>query len=118
MTLCDTLGPIPINHHVSNRNLHQRNQNGTKHTLIKTRIPLLPNNPVHRLSHALLLVAALAASDVHLALDSDIRIRHAGRKQLAQRTEAERNSGRNPPLLLDRVLHLLEQGVLQNRVDD
>lgn len=55
---------------------------------------------------------------MHLALDGDIRISHAGRKQLTSRAQEESQSGRHLPPLLDGILHLLEEGILQDGVDN
>lgn len=55
------------------------------------------------------------------ALDRDVRIRQARRGQLAQRAEQEgvaRADRRRLAPPLQRVLQLLEDGVLQDRVDD
>lgn len=56
--------------------------------------------------------------DVHLALDGDVRIRHGRSKQLAQGSKNKRNGGRHLPLPLHGILHLLEERILENGVDD
>ena len=55
---------------------------------------------------------------MHLALDRDVRVGDAGGEELAEGAEHEGDGGRDAAPLLDRVLHLLKQGVLQDRVDD
>ncbi len=52
------------------------------------------------------------------ALDCDIWIGNAGREQFPQRAQQESDCGSDPPLLLQHVLQLLEDGILQDRVDD
>lgn len=54
---------------------------------------------------------------MHLALDRDIRVGNTGSKQLTQGAQEERHGGSDPPLLLNGILHLLEQSVLQDGVD-
>jgi hypothetical protein len=55
---------------------------------------------------------------MHPALKRNIRIRNRRREQLSQRTQQERNKWRYPPLLLEHILQLLENGILQNGIDD
>jgi hypothetical protein len=87
-----------------------------KYTLVKTRISFLSNDTRKSLEHALLLVAVRL--DVHLALDGDVRIGHRSGKELAKGAEEKGDGGSDLALLLNCVLHLLEQSVLQNWVDD
>jgi hypothetical protein len=111
MTLCVTLGPIPVTisldlFHVSDSSL----------TSIKSGISLLANNPPESSQH--ILPRSIAASNMHPRLDGDIWICDASCKQLAHRTEVKCILRRDPPLLLQKLLHLLEKGVLQNRIDN
>ena len=87
-----------------------------KLTLVETRVALLANNALESLCDALLLGAM--SSNVHLALDGDVGVSHRGGKELAKSAKEEGDGRSHLPTLLDVVLHLLEQGVLQNGVDD
>ena len=55
---------------------------------------------------------------MHPALDRDVRVRDGSGKELAKRTEVEGIGGSNPSSPLNRVLQLLEKGVLKNGVDN
>ena len=55
---------------------------------------------------------------MHATLDGDVRVRNARRKQLAQSTKVETIRRRHPTLLLQNLLQLLEEGILQDRVDN
>jgi hypothetical protein len=88
----------------------------TRITLVEPCVTLLPDNAAESLAHALLLVAV--GRDVHLALDGDVRVGDGGGKELAEGAEKEGNGGRHLALLLDRILHLLEERVLKDGVDD
>ena len=55
---------------------------------------------------------------MHLALDSDVRVGDGSGEELSQRAEEEGDSRSDLPGLFDPVLHLLEESVLKNRVDD
>lgn len=55
---------------------------------------------------------------MHLALDRDVRVRDGGGKELAESAEKEGNRRRHLALLLDRILHLLKEGILEDGVDD
>lgn len=87
-----------------------------KLTLVETSVALLADNALESLSDALLLGAV--SSNVHLALDGDVGVSHRGGKELAKGAEEEGDGRGHLSTLLDIVLHLLEQGVLQNGVDD
>ncbi|ROV89101.1 hypothetical protein VMCG_09846 [Cytospora schulzeri] len=92
-------------------------------TLVETRVPFLPDDPAYCGRHALLLPtggpAFLAARDVCLRLDGDVGVRDARGEELAQGAEEEGDGrGDGAAALLDGVLELLEQGVLQDGVDD
>lgn len=58
------------------------------------------------------------SSNVHLALDGDVRVRHAGGEELAEGTQEESHERGDLAPLLDGVLHLLKESVLKNGVDD
>lgn len=60
----------------------------------------------------------MATSDVHLTLDSNVRVRHRRGEELAKGTEEEGHCGRDLSSLFDIVLHLLEERILKNGVDD
>lgn len=86
-------------------------------TLVQTRVTFLLNDAVYSLRHALLLAVS---SYVHLALDGDVRVGDGSGEQLAQRAQEESHGGCRVPLaprLVD-VLHLLEERVLQDGIDD
>lgn len=87
-----------------------------KLTLVKTSVALLADDALESLSNALLLGAV--SSNVHLALDGDVGVSHRGGKELAKGAEEEGDGRGHLSTLLDVVLHLLEQSVLQNGVDD
>lgn len=55
---------------------------------------------------------------MHLRLDRDVRVGDASGEELAEGAEHKGDAGRDAALLLNHVLHLLEQGVLQDGVDD
>ncbi|KAI6769967.1 hypothetical protein HG530_004596 [Fusarium avenaceum] len=55
---------------------------------------------------------------MHLRLDGDVRVSDGGSKQLAQGAKEEGDNGGHLASLLDRILELLKQSVLKNRVDD
>lgn len=55
---------------------------------------------------------------MHPALDRDVGVCDARRKQLAQRAQVKGILWRNPPPLLQILLHLLKHRVLQDGVDD
>lgn len=55
---------------------------------------------------------------MHLALNSDVGVRHRCGKELAQGSQHECHGGSNLPLLLHRILHLLKERILQDGVDD
>lgn len=88
----------------------------SRRTLVETGVAFLSDDAAQSLAHALLLGAV--ARHVHLALDRDVGVCHRGGKQLAQCAQEEGNGGGDLPLLLQRVLHLLEERILKNGVDD
>lgn len=88
----------------------------TKYTFVETGITLLLDDAVQGLGHALLLLTV--AGNVHLALDGDVWVRHRRGKELAQGAEEEGDSRSHLSPLLDVVLHLLEERVLKNGVDN
>lgn len=55
---------------------------------------------------------------MHLALDCDVRIGDGGSEQLAKSAEEEGNRRGHLACLLHGVLHLLEEGILEDGVDD
>lgn len=55
---------------------------------------------------------------MHPALHGDVRVSNTGRQQLTNSAEKESVAGRHPPPLLEDILELLENGVLQDGVDD
>ena len=55
---------------------------------------------------------------MHPALDRDVRVGDGSGKQLAKCTEVEGIGGSNPSSPLNRILQLLEKGVLKNGVDN
>jgi hypothetical protein len=112
MTLCVTLGPIPASHQY----LSIPNLLVNALTSIQPRVPLLADDPLERGHHALPLIPL--TRNMHPTLHRNIRIRNTRREQLTQRTHIKRILRRDPPLLLEKVLHLLEHGVLQDGVDD
>lgn len=87
-----------------------------KLTLVETGVALLADNALESLGDALLLGAV--SSNVHLALDGDVGVSHRSGKELAKGAEEEGDRRGHLSTLLDIVLHLLEQSVLQNGVDD
>ena len=111
MTLCVTLGPIPVPHQY----LTTPNKSLYTLTSVQPSIPLLADNPLKRGAHTVPLIAL--ARDVHAALNCDVRVRDTRSEQLAQRAHVEGIFRCDPPLLLEEVLHLLEDGVLQDGVD-
>lgn len=86
------------------------------HTLVQTSPALLLDNPLDAAVQALL--RAISAGNMHPALDRDVRIGNGSGKQLAKGTEVEGIGGSNPSSPLNDVLQLLEEGVLQDGVDD
>ena len=111
MTLCVTLGPIPVFY----QHLATPNSSLYALTSVQASVPLLADNPLKRGAHTVPLIPL--ARDVHAALDRDVRVGDTRSEQLAQRAHVERIFGCDPPLLLEEVLHLLEHGVLQDGVD-
>ena len=85
-------------------------------TSIQATVSFLADDPPEGSQHALPLI--VLARNMHPALHRDIRVRDTGREQLTQRTHVKRVLGRNPPLALQHVLHLLKHGVLQDGVDN
>ena len=57
-------------------------------------------------------------SNVHLALDGDVGVRQGGGKQLSEGAQEEGNERGDLAPLLHGILHLLEEGVLEDGVDD
>lgn len=55
---------------------------------------------------------------MHAALDSDVRVGNARGQQLAQGTQVEGVLWCDTPPLLEHLLELLEDGILENGVDD
>lgn len=98
---------------LANRGIIPRTQ--SRLTLVQSLVALLLNHPADGLSHAL---ALAVAGNVHLRLDRDVRVGDARGEELAEGAEDKGDAGRDAALLLDHVLHLLEQGVLQDGVDD
>lgn len=104
--------------------LEGKEESGSQHALgnlgadalVETRGALIADNALEGLRHTLLL--GTVGSNVHAALDGDVRVRHAGGEELAQSTEEEGNGGGHLAALLDVVLHLLKERVLKNGVDD
>lgn len=90
--------------------------NDIPHTSIQASVSLLPDDAPEGGQHVL--PGSIPARNVHPALDSNVRVGDAGSQQLAQRTKVERILGCDPPPLLQHLLQLLEDGVLQDRVDD
>ena len=84
-------------------------------TSVETGVTILTHDARKRGQGALLLTSTL---NVHLRLDSDVRVGNRSSKQLAQGTKEEGNSRSHLATLLNRVLELLEQSVLKNGVDD
>lgn len=121
-----TLGAMPGNEmfcqwiaSLTERSCHEAYQEQEKseaHTAIKARNALLPHDPLEAGSHALL--AALAGGDVRARLDRDVRVGDAGGGQLAEGAEQEAVAGCDFASLLQHLLQLLEDGVLQDGVDD
>lgn len=110
-----TLGPIPAKLLVNGSARYHR---ASRLTLIEAGVSFLPDHAAEGLRDAL---ASLAVpGDVHLALDGDVRVGYRRGEQLADGAEDEGDGWGDvvpaPPLV--RVLHLLEQGVLQDGVDD
>jgi len=85
-------------------------------TLVEAHITFLVYDPSHGMNHVLL--TAISASNVHTALDRDIRVRDAGSKQLPESSQHKCDRWRNPLLLLQDILQLLEDRVLEYGVDD
>lgn len=87
------------------------------HTFVEARVSFLPDNTTECIVYTLLPV--VGRGYVHLALEGDVGICDGGGEELAEGAEKEGHDGRDPTLLLlNYILHLLEEGVLKNRVDD
>lgn len=119
-TLWVTLGPMPAGQFSNNDGEHEKGGVGAKRiatlTLVETAVTLLAHDPLEALQHALL--AALAPGHVHAALHRDVWICDARRQQLAQRADEEDVERPQLAPLLHHLLQLLEDGVLQDGVDD
>lgn len=98
------------------RERRKKERKKQRRTSVETAPTLLAQDPRETTHHALL--GALATGNVRAALDSNVRVRDARREQLAQRTEVKTIGRGDAPALLDHALQLLEDGVLQDRVDD
>lgn len=88
----------------------------TELTLVKPRVSLLLDNTCQSLEHALLLISV--GSHMHLTLNGDVRIRDSRGKELAESAQEEGDARCDLALLLNGILHLLEESVLKNGVDD
>ncbi len=88
------------------------------HTTVETLPSTLSNNPAHARGHALL--ASLLACNMHPRFNRDIWVSDAGGEELPERTQKESDERADTLLLLplNHILQLLEDGVLQNWVDD
>lgn len=84
-------------------------------TAIQATDTFLPDDSLQARCHAFL--ASLAASYVSPRLDRDVGVCDAGRRQLTDRTKYEAVSRSDLSPLLQQLLQLLEDGVLQDRVD-
>lgn len=107
-----TLGPIPGAMLVYRRLI----LSSKVLTFVEASVAFLLDDATQGLRHALLLV--VLASDMHLTLDSDVGVRDRGCEEFSQGAEEEGDGGCHLSPLLDVVLHLLEEGVLEDGVDD
>jgi hypothetical protein len=85
-------------------------------TFIQPRDSLLRDNLIQTLPHAV--YRLILRCHMRPTLDRNIRISNARRRQLPDRTQIKRVRRRHAPPLLERVLQLLENGVLKNWIDD
>ena len=92
-------------------------RSGCRRTLIQPTPPLIPKRiPRHRPHPPLPLL--LVVRNMHATLNRDVRIRNTRRQQFPNRPQKKHvPRGRFSPLL-QHVSQLLEDGVLQYRIDD
>lgn len=96
--------------------LHYRSPRQCRPTAVKASNAFLPHNALEARSHALL--AACAGGNVSARLNGDVRVGDAGGSELSESAEQEAVACGDLPALLEHLLELLEDGVLQDRVDD
>lgn len=85
-------------------------------TAVKATNTLLVVDPLKRGSHALLLAGA--ASHMCARLDGDVRVRDRSSSELAKSSQQEAISRADFSTFLKSLLELLEDGILEDRVDD
>jgi hypothetical protein len=87
----------------------------TRLTTVETSNTLFSHDTLEAGGHAL---SALTSRHVGTGLDRDVRVRDARGGQLAEGSEQEAVGCGHLATLLEHLLQLLEDGVLQDRVDD